>query len=405
MKTSGIVERVAEVDKARGLVGGVVVEDAAELLGLVGDDSCRAPAEPREAGDDRLGPLTLDVEELAVVDDPLDHLVHVIRLAVGVRQHVEQRLLAAVDRVAARKQRRRGFAVLRHVGEVGLDLRDALLVACDLHVADAGLAAVHARAAQFLLGDVLPDRRAHEMRPGERHRAAPLDHRHEVGEPGDVCGPGRARAHQRGDQRDHAAHHDLLAEQVPGAGEHRARGLLYARARGVEQPHERDALAQRELAQAPDLELAGHAHRAGHHREVVRADRGQAAVDLAVARDHAVGGGVDVVHRALRGMRACLDAELDERALIDEQRDPLARRQLFALVLQRDLLGAAALHDLRAARLQLLDQRAQQGAVRCFDLAGHRQRPFQTGSRFSKKALTPSTMSSVESASVSWARR
>ena len=95
-------ERVAQVHEARGLVGGVVVEDAAQLLGLVGDDPDRPSAEAREARDDRLRPLALDVEVLAVVDDPADHLVHVIRLAVGVRQHVQQLLLAAVDRVGAR---------------------------------------------------------------------------------------------------------------------------------------------------------------------------------------------------------------------------------------------------------------------------------------------------------------
>ena len=82
---------------------------------------------------------------------------------------------------------------------------------------------MHARAAELLLGDVLADGGAHEVRAGERHRAAALDHRHEVGEARDVGGAGRARAHQRGDLRDHAAHHDLLAEQVPGAGEQRRR--------------------------------------------------------------------------------------------------------------------------------------------------------------------------------------
>ena len=46
---------------------------------------------------------------------------------------------------------------------------DALLVACHLHVTDARLARVHARAAQFLLGDVLADGSLHEVRPRERH--------------------------------------------------------------------------------------------------------------------------------------------------------------------------------------------------------------------------------------------
>ena len=125
--------------------------------------------------------------------------------------------------------------------------------------------------------------------PGERHRAAALDHRHEVGEPRDVGGARRARPHQRRDLRDHAAHDDLLAEQVARAGEQRADRLLDARARGVEQPDERHPLGQRELAQARDLHLAGHPHRAGHDREVVGADGDEPPVDLAVAGDDAVG--------------------------------------------------------------------------------------------------------------------
>ena len=94
-----------------------------------------------------------------------------------------------------------------------------------------------------------------------------------------------------------------------------------------------------------------------------------------------------------------MDAELHERARVDQQRDPLARGELFALVLLGDLLLAASEHDLRAAGLQVLDQRPQQGR----GLAHYR--PFHCGSRFSKNAVTPSTMSSVESASVSCARR
>ena len=41
---------------------------------------------------------------------------------------------------------------------------------------------------------------------------------------------------------------------------------------------ERDPLGQRQLAQARHLQLAGHPHRAGHHREVVGGDRDQPPV-------------------------------------------------------------------------------------------------------------------------------
>ena len=96
-----------------------------------------------------------------------------------------------------------------------------------------------------------------------------------------------------------AAHRHLLAEQRARAGEGRAARRLDAGAGGVEQPHDRDALAQRQLAHAGHLVLADLAHRAGHDGEVVRADRDAPAVDLADAGDHAVGR--EVAGRRARG--------------------------------------------------------------------------------------------------------
>ena len=131
---------------------------------------------------------------------------------------------------------------------------------------------------------------------------------------------------------------------------------------GVEQPDHRDALLQRELAQAGDLQLAGHAHRAGHHREVVGGHRHQPAVDLAVAGDHAVGGRLPALHRALREVRPAVDAQLGERALVDQQRQALARGELVRGVLALDLLLAAALAGALAALVEVLDERAQRRA-------------------------------------------
>src|SRR6185437_10637992 len=107
--------------------------------------------------------------------------------------------------------------------------------------------------------------------------------------------------------------------------------------------------------------------------------------------------------------------QLGERAVVDQPRQALARGELFGSVLAGDLLLATAQLDLRAARVQILDQRAQQRSACLPRVAGAafggrflgraHQRPFHCGWRFSKNALTPSTMSSVDMASVSWARR
>ena len=100
-------------------------------------------------------------------------------------------------------------------------------------------------------------------------------------------------------------------------------------------------------------------------------------------------------------MRTSEDAELRERALVDQQRQALARGELFFGVLFGDLGLAPAQLDALAARVEVLDEGAQQrGALP----RGH-QRPLHCGSRFWKNAVTPSTMSSVDSASVSCARR
>ena len=187
----------------------------AELLGLVGDDPGGPPAEAREAGDDRLGPLALHVEDLAVVDDVVDHLVHVIRLAVGLGQHVEQLLVAALDRVGHRPYGRRGdsqfcgmndrYCLIRSMHSSSLatsmsptpDLRQ-----CTREPPSSSWVTSSPTAARTRWG------------PAKSHRAAALDHRHEVGETRDVGGAGGARPEQRRDLRDHAAHDHLLAEQV-----------------------------------------------------------------------------------------------------------------------------------------------------------------------------------------------
>src|SRR5262249_9822477 len=169
----------------------------------------------------------------------------------------------------------------------------------------------------------------------------------------------------------------------------------------------------------------------GHHGEVVGGDRGRAAVDVPPAGDHAVGGRLAFVHRALGEVRPGVDADLDEGAVIDQQVDPLPPGELAPPVLDRGLLLPPAEFGRLAALVEVLDQVLHPGRLAALDLVGGlrslgavllgrvrllrlallrlvlrcHQRPFHSGSRFSKKALTPSWMSSVEKVSDSWERR
>ena len=60
---------VAGADEAGGLLRGLDVEDAGEVLGLVADDPDGVAVETREAADDVLREVLVHLEELAVVDD------------------------------------------------------------------------------------------------------------------------------------------------------------------------------------------------------------------------------------------------------------------------------------------------------------------------------------------------
>src|SRR5260370_42112619 len=143
----------------------------------------------------------------------------------------------------------------------------------------------------------------------------------------------------------------LVGEQQASAGEGRPGGLLDPRARGVEEPHERLAVPHRELTDARSLELlAKCAHRACHHGEVVSDDPDLTAVDVAMTCHHAVRwsavGTVSVFRE---------QAQLDERARVEQQVDTLADIELAALVLLRDFFGAAHGEILLTPRVKLAD--------------------------------------------------
>ena len=103
-------EGVAEAHEAPGLFRRGDVEAAGQHHRLVGDDADGMPFDARKADDDVAGVARLQLEELALVGDLPDQLVHVIGL-VGARRH--QRVEADLDAVAvigarADRARRRG---------------------------------------------------------------------------------------------------------------------------------------------------------------------------------------------------------------------------------------------------------------------------------------------------------
>ena len=63
-------------------------------------------ADVREPANDICRVVPVHLDEIAVVDHPAQHLVHVVGLVRAVRDDVEQRLVPPIMRVGARARRR-----------------------------------------------------------------------------------------------------------------------------------------------------------------------------------------------------------------------------------------------------------------------------------------------------------
>ena len=68
---------------------------------LVGDDADDVAVEPGQRADDVGGPARVDLEVLAVVDDLLDHLAHVVGAVASAGTRSSSGVVAAVGRVVA----------------------------------------------------------------------------------------------------------------------------------------------------------------------------------------------------------------------------------------------------------------------------------------------------------------
>ena len=92
----GNVEGIAEPDEAGSFLRGFNVEGASQVGGLVADNPDCVAVHPRKADQHVLGEMFVHFEELAVVDDGLDDVDHVIWLVCGVGDDEVQRVVDTV---------------------------------------------------------------------------------------------------------------------------------------------------------------------------------------------------------------------------------------------------------------------------------------------------------------------
>ena len=235
--------------------------------------------------------------------------------------------------------------VLRQVGQQRLDVLDRVVLVGAEVVGVAGLGVVGPGAAELLHRDVLAGDGLDDVGAGDEHVGGLVDHDREVGDRGGVDVATGAGAHDHRDLRDHARGVHVAPEDLAVEPE-RDDALLDAGAGALVDADDRAAGLDGEVHDLGDLLAVDLAQRAAEDGEVLGEHAHLAALDGAVAGDHAVAVGAVLLqperHRPVPGQLV----ELHERALVEEQRDPLARGLAALGVLLLDRLGRPGVHGL-----------------------------------------------------------
>ncbi len=191
----GDVEGVAEPDEPGSLVGGVHVENAGTVPGVVGDDAYRSTHDPDEGDEHALRPQLVGLENLVVVRHGLDDIPHFISPGGLVGDDGVQLGTLAIGGVRALRHGQGAVAAVGQIGKEGFDLVDAVFVVFRGEVADAAFRGMGDGAPQLVVGHFLPDDRLDDVGTGDVHVAAFLDHEDPVGEGGGIDGPSRRGSH------------------------------------------------------------------------------------------------------------------------------------------------------------------------------------------------------------------
>ena len=227
------------------------------------------------------------------------------------------------DRIA----RRIRVVVGRQVGQQVAHVVERVLLAGGDVVRGARLGHVGVRAAEFLHRDVLAGDGLDHVGTGDEHLAGLVDHHDEVGERGGVDVPAGGGAHDQRDLRDDAGGQDVAVEDLAVQAE-RDDALLDAGAGAVVDADQRAAGLDRQLLHLDDLLAVHLAQAAAEHGGVLAEDAHVAAVDGAVAGDDAVAEGPLLIEAEVGAAVSGQRVEFDERALVEQRVDPLARGQL-----------------------------------------------------------------------------
>ena len=348
------VEGVTEADEASSLTRSVAVEGTCHDHRLVSDDTDALTVEASEADDDVLSPVTVYFEELTVVDDRTDDIVHIVALVRLVRDDRVEDIVDAVYYVRRLYARSILHVVLGDEGEQVTDQADTFLFIVYSEVSDTTLGGMYAGTTELLLGNVFTRDGLDDLGAREEHIARTLAHNVEVSKSRRVNGTTSTRTEDSGDLGDHTRSQDVVLEDVTIAAESVDTFLNTGTTRVVK-ADDRSTHLHSELHDLTDLRSQHFGECTTEDGEVLCKDIDQTTVDRTGPGDDTVTEELRLVDTEVR--RAVQDEGVDfvEATFVKEEGDTLASGELTLLVLAVDTLLTATDVGLSAELNKLLD--------------------------------------------------
>ena len=348
------VETVAATDETCALVGSVYVEHAGQHRRLLGHDTHHAPPQTGETHDQVGGEPLLHLQEIPVVHDGVNDLLHIVPLCRVLRHQRVQRFVGSVRRVGRRDVGRVVGIVGGQVGEQPPHQVERLLLGGGGKVGHAAEPVVDIGAAQSLGTDLLVGHSLDDVGTGDEHTGRVLDHKREIGERRGVNRTAGAGTQDDRDLGDDTGGQDIAVEYLTVGGQ-RVHPLLDTRPAGVVDPNDRRTVLQRQVEHLADFLAVGLSHRPAQHGKVLGKDVHGPAVYLAPAGDDAVAWITPLGQTKVSRPVGDELAQFVERAGVEQIVQPLAGGQFAPRVLAFDTLAAPTQTGLGAFALKALN--------------------------------------------------
>ena len=156
----------------------------------------------------------MNLEELTIVDDGADDLIHVVGVVGALGDDVVQGILHAVDGVGALHTGSLFHIVAGHVAQQLTDDGDSLFLGLGGKVSHTALAGVYACTTQLLLSHVLASHGLNDLGTGQEHEGDTLGHDDEVGQGRGVNGTTGTGTQNGADLRNHTRSIDVALENL-----------------------------------------------------------------------------------------------------------------------------------------------------------------------------------------------